>query len=75
MSIETVLLIVIVTFGFASLLNRWDMRLKRRGQEKKELKLTVFGPLKCAGTTSTGLSWAQEHPAHGAPHRAGAGSV
>jgi hypothetical protein len=33
MSIETVLLIVIVTFGFASVLNRWDMRLKRRGQE------------------------------------------
>jgi hypothetical protein len=33
MSIETVLLIVIVTFGFASVLNRRDMRLKRRGQE------------------------------------------
>jgi hypothetical protein len=29
MSIETVLLIVIVAFGFASVLNRWDMRLKR----------------------------------------------
>jgi hypothetical protein len=33
MSIETVLLIVAVTFGFASVLNRWDMRLKRRGRE------------------------------------------
>jgi hypothetical protein len=33
MSIEAVLLIVIVTFGFASMLNRWDMRLKRRRQE------------------------------------------
>jgi hypothetical protein len=28
MSIETVLLIVILAFGFGSLLNRWDMRLK-----------------------------------------------
>jgi hypothetical protein len=29
MSIEAVLLIVIVTFGFGSVLNRWDMRLGR----------------------------------------------
>jgi hypothetical protein len=29
MSIDTVLLIVILTFGFGFVLNRWDMRLSR----------------------------------------------
>jgi hypothetical protein len=45
MSIEAVLLIVILTFGFGSVLNRWDMRLKPYAVEnKKERKLFVFGP-------------------------------
>jgi hypothetical protein len=44
MSIEAVLLIVILTFGFGSVLNRWDMRLgglrRRRAGRSRGFLLT-----------------------------------
>jgi hypothetical protein len=44
MSIEAVLLIVILTFGFGALLNRWDMRLEpARSRIKKTAQFA--GPL------------------------------
>ena len=49
MSIETVLLIVLLTFGFGSVLNRWEMRpgRRRRGgqtraQERRNLVAKVI---------------------------------
>jgi hypothetical protein len=65
MSIEAVLLIVILTFGFGSVLNRWDMRLKPYAVEnKKERKLFVFGPWILAPKSAVAASMAPGSARH-----------